>query len=53
MIDGYYLSGEHEVIINLNDIKGTSSGVYIYTINAVSVHGQRSFQQTKKMVLLK
>jgi len=27
MINGYYLSGEHEVIINLNDIKGTSSGV--------------------------
>jgi photosystem II stability/assembly factor-like uncharacterized protein len=33
--------------------EGFSSGVYLYSINAVSLDGKQSFRETKKMILLK
>jgi hypothetical protein len=53
LVNGNYRSGEHEITLSLTDIKGAASGIYIYSINAVSNDGQKSFQQTKKMVLIK
>ncbi|MCX7612349.1 MAG: T9SS type A sorting domain-containing protein, partial [Ignavibacterium sp.] len=53
IVNGNFRAGEHEVTVSLNDIKGAASGIYIYSINAVSNDGQRTFNQTKKMVLLK
>lgn len=53
IVNGNYRSGEHEVNVSLDDIKGAASGIYIYSINAVSNDGQKAFQQTKKMVLIK
>ena len=38
--------------INFNG-EGLSSGIYLYTINAVSVEGKQNFQATKKMILIK
>ncbi|MFA6599212.1 MAG: YCF48-related protein [Ignavibacteriaceae bacterium] len=38
--------------INFNG-KGLSSGVYLYSINAVSPDGKQNFRGTKKMLLLK
>ncbi len=53
VVNGNYRSGEHEISLSLSDIKGAASGIYIYTINAVSNDGQKTFTQTKKMVLIK
>jgi hypothetical protein len=48
-----YKSGKHEITLNLGDIKNAASGIYIYSINAVSNDGKETFQQTRKMVFLK
>jgi len=38
--------------INFNG-EGLSSGVYLYSINAVSVDGKQNYRATKKMLLMK
>ena len=43
-------AGHHN--INFNG-EGLSSGVYFYSINAVSLDGKQNFQSVKKMMLLK
>jgi len=45
MVAGYY---------NINfDGEKLSSGVYLYSINAVSLDGKQRFNSTKKMLLIK
>jgi len=53
LADGEYAAGEHEAQFNTNSVNGLASGIYLYTINAVSNDGKSNFTQTKKMVLLK
>jgi archaellin len=43
-------AGVHESSFNLSNL---SSGVYFYSLEAVSVDGSKSFKQVRKMVLLK
>ena len=38
--------------VNFNG-EGLSSGIYLYSINAVSTDGEQNFQATKKMILIK
>jgi len=38
--------------VNFNG-EGLSSGIYLYSINAVSIDGKQNFQATKKMILIK
>lgn len=33
--------------------EGLSSGIYLYTIQAISVDGKENYQSTKKMILMK
>ena len=53
LADGEYAAGEHEAQFNTNSVNGLASGIYLYSINAVSNDGKSNFTQTKKMVLLK
>lgn len=53
LVNGIYTIGEHEVQFNMNDVKGSASGIYLYNIKATSVDGSKTFTQTKKMVLIK
>ncbi len=46
-------AGEHEAQFSINSANGIASGVYLYSIKAVSTDGKSNFVQTKKMVLLK
>ena len=43
-------AGLHEYNFNA---EGLSSGVYLYTIQAISVDGRENYQSTKKMILMK
>jgi hypothetical protein len=51
--DGEFAAGEHEAQFNLNSSNGLASGIYLYSITALSNDGKSNFTQTKKMVLLK
>jgi len=53
LADGQYNAGEHEAVFNTNSKNSLASGVYLYSISAVSNDGKSNFTQTKKMVLLK
>jgi len=50
LINSNQLSGKHSVSFNGVDL---SSGVYFYSISAVSLDGSKSFNNTAKMILLK
>lgn len=50
LINGFIPAGSHQVQFNAN---GLSTGVYFYTIKANSLNGKQSFQNTKKMILMK
>lgn len=52
LVNGTNYAGSHQVTFNTTDLN-LASGVYFYTINAASIDGSKSFQQTKKMVLIK
>jgi hypothetical protein len=49
LTNGFTQAGSHQVQFNANEL---SSGVYFYTIKAVSLNGKQ-FQSTKKMILMK
>lgn len=51
VVDGEFSAGEHQA--QFNRISGLASGIYLYTITAVSNDGKSTFSQTRKMVLLK
>jgi hypothetical protein len=51
--DGEFAAGEHETQFNTNSVNGLASGIYLYSITAISNNGNANFMQTKKMVLLK
>ena len=53
LTDGEFAAGKHEAQFNTNSVNGIASGVYLYSIHAVSNDGKSNFTQTKKMVLLK
>jgi hypothetical protein len=53
LADGEIAAGEHEAQFSINSANGIASGVYLYSIKAVSTDGKSTFVQTKKMVLLK
>lgn len=53
LADGEFAAGEHEAQFNTNSVSGLASGIYLYSINALSNDGRSNFTQTKKMVLLK
>jgi hypothetical protein len=47
-------AGVHQAIMNTtSNGMNLSSGIYFYSIQAVSLDGSHSFKQTKKMILLK
>jgi len=50
LIDGIQSAGYHETVFNASNL---ASGVYLYSINAVSSDGTKNFTVTKKLVLLK
>lgn len=52
LVSGVRASGSHEVNFSTTELN-ISSGVYFYAINASAIDGSKSFQQTKKMVLIK
>ncbi len=52
LVNGVRASGSHEVSFSTTELN-ISSGVYFYAINASAIDGSKSFQQTKKMVLIK
>jgi hypothetical protein len=49
LTNGFTQAGSHQVQFNANEL---SSGVYFYTIKAVSPNGKQ-FQSTRKMILMK
>ncbi len=51
VVDGEFSAGEHQA--QFNRMSGLASGIYLYTITAVSNDGKSTFSQTRKMVLLK
>jgi flagellar hook assembly protein FlgD len=53
IVDRELAAGEHEAQFSSSSANGLSSGIYLYSINAVSNDGKSNFTQTKKMVLLK
>ncbi len=53
LVDGEYAAGEHQAQFSINSASGIASGVYLYSISAVSNDGHSNFVQTKKMVLIK
>ena len=53
LVNSTMAAGNHDIIWNACSSNGlTSSGVYIYKINAEGVNG-KSFTQSRKMLLLK
>lgn len=52
LVNGLRASGSHEVSFSTTELN-ISSGIYFYAINASAIDGSKSFQQTKKMVLIK
>jgi photosystem II stability/assembly factor-like uncharacterized protein len=50
LTNGIQSSGVHEISF---DASGVTSGVYFYNLNAISVDGNQSFRNTRKMILLK
>ncbi len=52
LVNGVQTSGSHEVSFNTTELN-LASGIYFYSINASAVDGSKSFQKTKKMVLIK
>ncbi len=50
LVDGIQNAGYHETVFNASKL---ASGVYLYSINAVSSDGTKNFITTKKLVLLK
>jgi hypothetical protein len=53
LADGEFAAGEHEAQFSMNSASGIASGIYLYSIKAVSTDGKSNFVQTKKMVLIK
>jgi hypothetical protein len=53
LADGEFTAGQHEAQFSINSANGIASGVYLYSIKAVSTDGKSNFVQTKKMVLIK
>jgi len=53
LVDGEYTAGVHSATFSTTSGNGLSSGIYLYSITAVSNDGKSNFTQTKKMVLLK
>ncbi len=53
LADGEFAAGEHEAQFSINSANGIASGIYLYSIKAVSTDGKSNFVQTKKMVLIK
>ena len=53
LVDGEYTAGVHSASFSTTSGNGLSSGIYLYSITAVSNDGKSNFTQTKKMVLLK
>ncbi len=54
LVNGVQSAGEHEVTLTTNTVSSEmASGVYLYSIEAVSLDGTKSFSQVKKMVLMK
>ena len=51
LVDGEFSAGEHQA--QFSSMNGLASGIYLYTITAVSNDGKSTFSQTRKMVLLK
>ncbi len=52
LVNDVKASGNHEVSFGTAGLS-LASGIYFYSINASAVDGSKSFQQTKKMVLIK
>jgi len=48
--EGNRQSGNYEISFNSS---GLASGIYLYSINAVSTNGKSDFSAVKKMILLK
>lgn len=49
IVDRVQQAGYYEAIFN---IKGLSSGIYFYIINAKEIDGEKSFREAKKMILI-
>ncbi len=49
LADGIQSAGYHETVFNASNL---ASGVYLYSINAVSSDGTKNFVVTKKLVLI-
>jgi hypothetical protein len=52
LVNGVRTAGSHEVSFGTSELN-IASGIYFYAINASAIDGSKSFQQTKKMVLIK
>lgn len=50
LLDAEKPAGQHEVNFHAGDL---ASGIYFYKINAVALNNEKSFSETKKLVLLK
>jgi hypothetical protein len=50
LVNNVESTGYHEVVFNAANL---SSGVYIYTIKAISTESSKEFSNTKKLILLK
>jgi hypothetical protein len=50
LVNGINNAGTHEIIFNADDY---SSGVYFYSIEALSFDGKENFKSTRKMLLVK
>jgi hypothetical protein len=54
LVNTFQQAGVYDVEFNSNSLKNAlSSGVYFYTIEAVTADGMKTFRETRKMVLLK
>ena len=53
LVNGTQESGSHEVMFNTSNGVQLSSGIYFYSLQATSKDGMNTFNQTKKMILLK
>jgi hypothetical protein len=53
LVEGDYAAGVYEAQFSINSANGIASGIYLYSIKAVSTDGKSNFVQTKKMVLIK
>lgn len=53
LINQVQFAGCHEITFNISSNISVSSGIYFYSIEAVATNGNNSFNQTKKVLLLK